>query len=63
MMFQNVTMIYPHSSTIRYPCDFDFTLKGNEESWWKNEGGDGKGNAIQLMDDAPDHRFEVHVQS
>ncbi|HEU5165612.1 MAG TPA: hypothetical protein VFU29_08750 [Chitinophagaceae bacterium] len=56
-------MIYPHSSTIRYPCDFDFTLKGNEESWWKNEGGDGKGNAIQLMDDAPDHRFEVHVQS
>ncbi|HEX6168476.1 MAG TPA: glucoamylase family protein [Chitinophagaceae bacterium] len=40
-----------------------YQLKGSEESWWKSEAGEGKGNAIQLTDDGLDHRFEVHVQS
>ena len=40
-----------------------YQLKGNEESWWKSDTGEGKGNAIQLIDDGLDHRFEVHVQS
>ncbi len=26
-----------------------YQLKANEESWWKSEAGEGKGNAIQLM--------------
>jgi cellobiose phosphorylase len=40
-----------------------YQLKRNEESWWKSEAGQGKGNAIQLIDDGLDHKFEVHVQS
>jgi cellobiose phosphorylase len=40
-----------------------YQLKANEESWWKNEAGKGKGNAIQLVDDGIEHRFEVHVRS
>ena len=40
-----------------------YQLKGNEESWWKSESGEGKGNAIQLIDDGLEHRFEVHVRS
>ena len=38
-------------------------LKSNEESWWKSEADKGKGNAIQLIDDGLEHRFEVHVRS
>ena len=38
-------------------------LKTNEESWWKNEAGGGKGNAIQLIDDGLEHRVEIHVRS
>src|SRR5688572_20595562 len=38
-----------------------FQLKGNEESWWKSETGEGKGNTIQLTGDGI--RFEVHVRS
>ena len=40
-----------------------YQLKANEESWWKSETGEGKGNAIQLIDDGIEHRFEVHVRS
>jgi cellobiose phosphorylase len=40
-----------------------YQLKANEESWWKSEAGEGKGNAIQLVDDGIEHRFEVHVRS
>jgi cellobiose phosphorylase len=40
-----------------------YQLKANEESWWKSEADEGKGNAIQLIDDGRDHRFEVHVRS
>jgi cellobiose phosphorylase len=40
-----------------------YQLKANEESWWKSEAGEGKGNAIQLIDDGLEHRFEVHVRS
>ena len=38
-----------------------YQLKANEDSWWKSEAGEGKGNAIQLIDDGGEHRFEVHV--
>ncbi|HMK16894.1 MAG TPA: glucoamylase family protein [Chitinophagaceae bacterium] len=40
-----------------------YQFKGNEGSWWKSEAGEGKGNAIQLIDDGLEHRFEVHVRS
>ena len=40
-----------------------YQLKADEESWWKSEAGEGKGNAIQLTDDGHEHRFEVHVRS
>ena len=40
-----------------------FQLQANEESWWKGESNEGKGNIIQLTDDALEHKFEVHVQS
>ena len=40
-----------------------FQLKASEESWWKSEAAEGKGNAIQLIDDGGEHRFEVHVKS
>lgn len=40
-----------------------YQLKGNEDSWWKSETSEGKGNAIQLIDDSGEHRFEVHVRS
>ena len=38
-----------------------YQLKANEASWWKSEAGQGKGNAIQLIDDGREHRFEVHA--
>jgi cellobiose phosphorylase len=40
-----------------------FQLPANEESWWKGESSEGKGNTIQLIDDEMEHRFEVHIQS
>jgi cyclic beta-1,2-glucan synthetase len=40
-----------------------YQLKANEESRWKSEAGEGKGNAIRLIDDGLEHRFEVHVRS
>ena len=40
-----------------------FQLPANEESWWKGESSEGKGNTIQLIDDEMKHRFEVHIQS
>jgi len=40
-----------------------YQLKANEASWWKSEAGEGKGNAIQLLDDGLEHKFEVHVRS
>jgi cellobiose phosphorylase len=40
-----------------------YQLKANEESWWKSKAGEGKGNAIQLIDDGIEHSFEVHVRS
>jgi cyclic beta-1,2-glucan glucanotransferase len=47
-------------STYRFTV---YQFKGNEESWWKSDAGEGKGNAIQLIDDGLEHRFEVHVRS
>ncbi len=40
-----------------------YQLKANQESWWKSEEGEGKGNTIELIDDGLEHRFEVHAQS
>ena len=40
-----------------------YQLKANEESRWKSEAGEGKGNVIQLVDDGREHNFEVHVRS
>jgi len=40
-----------------------FQLQVNEESWWKGESSEGKGNTIQLTDDGREHRFKVHIQS
>ena len=36
---------------------------GDDESWWKSDTGEGKGNVIQLIDDGLEHRFEMHVRS
>jgi cellobiose phosphorylase len=40
-----------------------FQLETNEESWWKGESTEGKGNILQLTDDGLAHKFDVHVQS
>jgi cyclic beta-1,2-glucan glucanotransferase len=40
-----------------------YQLTANEESWWKSEASEGKGNTIQLSDDGLEHRFEMHVRS
>jgi cyclic beta-1,2-glucan synthetase len=40
-----------------------FQLRTNEESWWKGESCEGKGNSIRLTDDGLEHRLEVHIQS
>lgn len=40
-----------------------YQLNANQESWWKSEVSEGKGNAIQLSNDGLEHRFEVHVRS
>ena len=40
-----------------------YQLNATEESWWKSEAGEGKGNTIHLCDDGLEHRFEVHVRS
>jgi hypothetical protein len=40
-----------------------FQLGTNEESRWKGESSEGKGNIIPLTDDGLEHKFEVHVQS
>ena len=40
-----------------------YQLKADEESWWKSEASNGKGNSIQLIDDGQEHKFEVHIQS
>jgi len=40
-----------------------YQLKANEDSRWKSEAGEGKGNSIQLTDDGLEHSFEVYVRS
>ena len=40
-----------------------YQLTTNEESWWKSEASEGKGNTIQLSDDGLEHRFDVHVSA
>jgi cyclic beta-1,2-glucan synthetase len=38
-----------------------YQLGANEESWWKSETNNGKGNAVKLIDDGMQHTLEVHV--
>jgi cellobiose phosphorylase len=40
-----------------------YQLNANEESWWKSEASEGKGNTIHLSDDGLEHRFDMHVRS
>jgi len=39
-----------------------YQLNATEESWWKSEASEGKGNTIHLCDDGLEHRFDVHVR-
>jgi cyclic beta-1,2-glucan synthetase len=34
----------------------------NEESWWKQDLKKGKGNAVDLIDDANEHKIEMHIR-
>jgi cellobiose phosphorylase len=55
----SVSIVYSYGkSTFRITV---FQLNNNEESWWKQDETQGKGNAIQLIDDGQEHIVKVYV--
>jgi hypothetical protein len=38
-------------------------LQDGADSWWKIGGNQGKGNAVQLLDDGLEHQVEIHIRS
>jgi cellobiose phosphorylase len=61
MDWPSVSIIYSYGrSTFRITL---FQLNTIEESWWKQDEAQGKGNAIQLIDDEMEHKVEVYICS
>jgi cyclic beta-1,2-glucan synthetase len=59
MNWPSVSIIYRYrASAFRITV---FQLNTNEESWWKQDETQGKGNTIQLIDDGMEHKVEVHI--
>lgn len=40
-----------------------YQLQDGADSWWKIGGNQGKGNAVQLLDDGLEHQVEIHIRS
>jgi cellobiose phosphorylase len=59
MNWRSVSIIYRYgASTFRITV---FQLNTDEESWWKRDEMQGRGNTIQLIDDGLEHKVEVYI--
>jgi len=56
-----VSIIYRYGSSI-YRITV-FQLNNNDNSWWKIEDKQGKGDAITLIDDGMEHKVEMYIRS
>jgi cellobiose phosphorylase len=56
-----VSIIYRYGSSI-YSITV-FQLNNNDNSWWKIEDKQGKGDAITLIDDGMEHKVEMYIRS